>query len=593
MISLTSARVWTGRALWLSLCACLLQALPSWAQALGGHDEPDFAAQLQPAPLAAKFADPDYYIWCGTMVRGDDGKCHLFYSRWPRRLGHYAWVTHSEVAHAVADSPLGAFRHVGVALPARGPAFWDGLCTHNPTVRRFGGKYYLYYMGNTGDGVAMKTLNWTHRNNQRIGVAVADSPDGPWQRFDQPLIAPTQGFYDALCCANPSVTERLGGGYLMVYKAVGDKGKPPFGGPVVHAVAFSDSPAGPFQKQPKPVFTKENVAFAAEDPFVWTQGGRYWAIVKDNAGHFTGRGKSTALFESADGLDWRLAKHALVATTEITWEDGRRQTLNSLERPQVYFEAGRPAVLLFACDEDGKREHSFNVRVPLKAPGASAKSGQAGGRADPTYAEITDDPKLPRVLLIGDSVSVGYTLAVRKELAGKANVHRPPQNCGSSAVGLANVERWLGGQHWDVIHFNHGLHDLSYEFSPGKNMNAKGEYARPDTGGHHRVSPDEYRQNLTKIVALLRAKAPGAKLIFATTTPVSADLHHYVKDSELEYNRIAVDVMAKLGVQVDDLWAFAKPRLSEIQEPGNPHFTAKGSQALAKEIALRIAGALK
>lgn len=211
---------------------------------------------------------------------------------------------------------------------------------------------------------------------------------------------------------------------------------------------------------------------------------------------------------------------------------------------------------------------------------------------DPVYAQIADAPGLPRVLLIGDSVSCGYTLAVRKELAGKANVHRPPQNCGSSAVGLANIGKWLGAGRWDVIHFNHGLHDLSYEFSPGRNINAKGEYARPDTGGHHRVAPGEYRQNLIRIVEVLRAKAPGAQLIFATTTPVSADLHHYVKDSELEYNRIAVEVMTELGVEVNDLRAFAKPRIAEIQEPGNPHFHARGSAVLAKEIAGRIAHAL-
>jgi hypothetical protein len=136
----------------------------------------------------------------------------------------------------------------------------------------------------------------------------------------------------------------------------------------LHAVATSASPAGPFTKHPKPVFVKEGVAFAAEDPFIWTSGGRYWAIVKDNAGHFTGSGKSTALFESADGLDWRPAKHPLVATTEITWDDGRKQKLNSLERPQLYFEEGRPVVLMFAVDENNKREHSFNVRIPLAPP---------------------------------------------------------------------------------------------------------------------------------------------------------------------------------------------------------------------------------
>lgn len=255
------------------------------------------------------------------------------------------------------------------------------------------------------------------------------------------------------------------------------------------------------------------------------------------------------------------------------------------------------SVTLLGSNKPVKRDGlTFELPVQERRDGPFVLKVQAATpikKPDPAYAPVTDEPKLPRVLLIGDSVSVGYTLAVRKELAGKANVHRPPQNCGSSAVGLANIEKWLGQERWDVIHFNHGLHDLSYEFSPSKNINEKGEYARPDNGGHHRVAPEEYRQNLTKSVTILRAKAPTAKLIFATTTPVSADLHHYVKDSELEYNRIAVEVMTKLGVPVNDLWAFAKPRIAEIQEPGNPHFTAKGSQVLAKEIARQIVEALQ
>ncbi len=330
--------------------------------------EYDFPAMIGPVPASAKFSDPDFYIWGGSMVRGDDGKCHLYYARWPRRLGHNSWVTHSEIAHAVADDPMGTFRHQDVALPVRGKAFWDGLCTHNPTVHRFGDKYYLYYMGNTGDGrVATKGLNWTHRNNQRIGVAVADSPNGPWQRQPAPLIKPSPGFYDALCCSNPSVARRPDGGYLMVYKAVGDKNKLPFGGPVFHAVATADSPTGPFKKHPAPVFVKQGVAFVAEDPYIWSDGERYWAIVKDNAGHFTGRGRSTALFQSDDGLAWRLARHPLVSTTEIRWDDGRQQKLHALERPQLFFENGVPTVLLFAADENRQRPWSYNVRVPLRA----------------------------------------------------------------------------------------------------------------------------------------------------------------------------------------------------------------------------------
>lgn len=236
----------------------------------------------------------------------------------------------------------------------------------------------------------------------------------------------------------------------------------------------------------------------------------------------------------------------------------------------------------------------FVCALMLTGPLFMAAAAEATSKPiDPVFQPITDQAGLPRVLLIGDSVSCGYTLAVRAALAGVANVHRPPQNCGSTVVGLQNLDRWLGDQPWDVIHFNHGLHDLSHEFTPGVNRNAAGEYARPETGGHHRVVPAEYGKNLRLLVERLRAKAPTATLIFATTTPVSADLHHYVKDSELEYNRIAAEVMTALHVQVNDLWAFAKPRISEIQQPGNPHFHAKGSRVLAEEIAGVITAALR
>jgi sucrose-6-phosphate hydrolase SacC (GH32 family) len=340
--------------------------------AWGAHSDPtyewDFHAMLQPVPATAKFSDPDFNIWCGSAIKGDDGKFHLFYSRWPRKLGHLAWVTHSEIAHAVSDSPFGPWKHRDIALPARGTNFWDGSCTHNPTVIRFGGKFYLYYTGNYGDGVVGKSLNWTHRNHQRIGVAVADSPNGPWTRFDKPLVDTTPGFHDALCCNNPSVAVRPDGGVLMVYKAVGDKGKLPFGGPVVHCVATSDSPTGPFKKHPNPIFVKEGVHFAAEDPFIWRGADRYWAVVKDNAGHFTQCGYSLALWESPDGLDWKLAKHPLVTTPEVTWADGRRQKLTALERPQILFDNNTPIALFCAAAETKDRDGSFNIQIPLSKP---------------------------------------------------------------------------------------------------------------------------------------------------------------------------------------------------------------------------------
>ncbi|EMI43505.1 hypothetical protein RRSWK_04026 [Rhodopirellula sp. SWK7] len=328
----------------------------------------DIHSMLQPAPEHAKFIDNDFYIWGASMIQDGNGVSHLLYSRWPRHMGHNAWVTHSEIAHAVADNPLGPYRHVDMALPNRGEHFWDGLCTHNPTVHSFNGKYYLYYMGNTGDGKVMQSLNWIHRNNQRIGVAVADSPSGPWKRFDKPLIdvSDDPDAPDAAVTSNPSICRRSDGTFVLVYKAVGKKHSPPGYGPVVHMVATSESPTGPFVKHDAPIFVREGDRFPGEDPYIWSQGHKLWAILKDNHGAFTDAGQSLVLFESLDGFDWKLAKHPLVSTLDVTWEHKGLQNLRHLERPQLWFEGGIPKVLFCAADEDNQREHSYNVHIPLQ-----------------------------------------------------------------------------------------------------------------------------------------------------------------------------------------------------------------------------------
>jgi hypothetical protein len=213
----------------------------------------------------------------------------------------------------------------------------------------------------------------------------------------------------------------------------------------------------------------------------------------------------------------------------------------------------------------------------------------------PEFVAITDDPKLPRVLLMGDSVSIAYALEVRKLLAGVANVHRVPANCGSTktALGSYGLVRWLpdSKEKWDVIHFNHGLHDLSYRFADDSDKNARGEYASPTNGGHQNVPPEVYEKNLRQVIA--RLKQTGAKLIFASTTPVpESDAAKYVKDSELPYNEVAKRVMMDEGVTWNDLWSLVKPRQSELQGKRNVHFMPSGSAVMAKQVAEHIRAAL-
>jgi len=191
---------------------------------------------------------------------------------------------------------------------------------------------------------------------------------------------------------------------------------------------------------------------------------------------------------------------------------------------------------------------------------------------NPAFAPVKDDPTLPRVLLIGDSISIGYTVAVREKLAGKANVHRAPTNCGPTIRGLEQLDQWLGDGRWDVIHFNFGLHDLKL------------------IDGKHQVPIDQYEKNLRQIVE--RLKKTGAKLIWCSTTPVPPRAGGREPDDVPPYNAVAKKIMEENGVAIDDLYSFALPRLKEIQLPANVHFTAEGSKALAGQVAAEILKAL-
>lgn len=194
------------------------------------------------------------------------------------------------------------------------------------------------------------------------------------------------------------------------------------------------------------------------------------------------------------------------------------------------------------------------------------KREKVAGRSN-AWDFVQDDPKLPRVLLIGDSVSRGYTQAARKAMAGKANVHRAPANCGPTASGLKNMDVWLGDGKWAVIHFNFGIHDRNTPL------------------------PD-YTQRLEQLIE--RMKKTGAKLIWASTTPIpdSPD-GKQTAASIVERNQAAAAVMRKHGVLTDDLFAAIAPRLAEMQPPNDVHFNAKGYDFLGETVAASIQRALK
>jgi len=201
------------------------------------------------------------------------------------------------------------------------------------------------------------------------------------------------------------------------------------------------------------------------------------------------------------------------------------------------------------------------------------------------FTPIKDDPKLPRVLLVGDSISIGYTLPTRDFLKGKANLHRIPTNGGPTTRGLANIDAWLGKSKWDIIHFNWGLHDLKYMGPKGENLFPK------EKGGKPQVPLADYEKNLEKLV--VRLKKTGAKLIWRNTTPIPpGSKGRYVGDS-VKYNEAAARVMKRHGIPTHDLFTMSKKRMKELMLPANVHYKKEGSVALGKDVARAIIEALK
>jgi hypothetical protein len=213
---------------------------------------------------------------------------------------------------------------------------------------------------------------------------------------------------------------------------------------------------------------------------------------------------------------------------------------------------------------------------------AAQEATRRPARPNPVLDPVEDVAGLPRVLLIGDSISMGYTLPVRELLKGKANVHRVPTNGGPTTRGLEQIDAWLGSGKWDVIHFNWGLHDLKYIDDKGA-LVAAGQ-------GKPQVPIDQYEQNLDKLVT--RLKQTGASLIWCSTTPVPEGSDGRVPGDDVKYNAAALRVMQKHGVAIDDLYEFAKPRLAEIQRPANVHFSDEGSKVLAEQVVRSISAAL-
>ncbi|MDF3078994.1 MAG: GDSL-like Lipase/Acylhydrolase family [Sphingobacteriaceae bacterium] len=200
------------------------------------------------------------------------------------------------------------------------------------------------------------------------------------------------------------------------------------------------------------------------------------------------------------------------------------------------------------------------------------------------YLELAPKPK---VLIIGDSISIGYFPFVKEELKNEAELVHNAGNAQDTANGLKKIDSWLGNTKWDIIQFNWGLWDIAY-----RNPASKEQGNRDKINGTIAASPEQYKKNMEELIAKL--KKTGAKLIFVTTTVVpEKEAGRFVGDED-KYNAIAIDLMKKNGITINNLH---QPSVSIHQKLGlgadNVHYSDEGYKQLAKPIIDLLRQAMK
>ncbi|WP_406684721.1 SGNH/GDSL hydrolase family protein [Seonamhaeicola sp. MEBiC1930] len=185
----------------------------------------------------------------------------------------------------------------------------------------------------------------------------------------------------------------------------------------------------------------------------------------------------------------------------------------------------------------------------------------------------------PKVLIIGDSISNGYTPFVKEELKDMAEVHHNPGNAKHTGNGLKYIESWLADGDWDIIHFNWGLWDLCY-----RHPDSKVQGKRDKVNGTITFSPEEYENNLEALVKLIKRHS-DAELIFATTTYVPEKEAGRFQEDAITYNGIAKKIMKANGVKINDVFEASKVIHADFGIGNDDvHYTKKGYELLGEHI---------
>lgn len=295
--------------------------------------------ELQPVVKNSGFSMDGYYVWCGSVMKGEDGKYYLFASRWPEGTTFpEGYMSDSEIVLATTDDLDKPFKFERVIIDKREDKYWDSIMAHNPMITKIGDEYVLFYIS-TIDGSGEQRC---------IGYATSKSLDGEWVRADEPINLPMNA-------NNPCCVENDDGSIYMYYRD----------GALNVSVAKADKYNSSYTVLKKGLFPKGMI----EDMFVYRDGDKYIMIAEDAGGAYTGIEKAGVKFISDNGIDWEVCEDALIYDFEVEYEDGEKITLQRRERPMVLFEEDYN--YLFTTAKTGGAEkltggHTWNMVQKMK-----------------------------------------------------------------------------------------------------------------------------------------------------------------------------------------------------------------------------------
>lgn len=335
--------------------------------------------KMKLAPRGGGFQMDDFWIWDGSVIRDDHGRYHLFASRWSKEVSFLPnWCACSEVVRAVSDTPEGPYRFVETVIPRRGPQYWDGMMSHNPSVRKCGDTYLLFYTGSTysfpypdaSNPVISEDQHEETRLNQQVGMLTADSLEGPWTRSNVPIIGknPLPGQWDSSMATNPSPCILPDGSILVIYKGVAHHHDFMRLG-IARAAAWDQ----PFERMlDGPLFDFDGQNASVEDPFFWHDGRRFNMLMKDMEGRLCGEKHGGLFATSDDAIHWDFQLGNVAYSRRVQWDDGTTTLQGNLERPSLLFNEDGIPTHFFAATADvhfKNRDELKSTRVmviPLK-----------------------------------------------------------------------------------------------------------------------------------------------------------------------------------------------------------------------------------